>query len=266
MTPRLVWTAAVAAVLALGAVCTPAQGTETVRTKSGYVVRATVDDDRVVEDDGFVHVTGRVTPSAVGEGVILQQRRGTGPWKKADWSPIRDGGTFSLLDFPTTPGVRHYRVVKPASRGVAAGTSAPMRVVVLDYEWRSLLGTEVALANLTRDPVDVLGTRQEGRLTLTDPSQTGLAEYDLGGRCALIKVGAGMAARSAIDSRGWIARTDDGVEDAFTVYDSDDGTWGSAAIIENVATGTRRLQLLFHATETPRGYPSLTGVKAFCRA
>lgn len=239
------------------------------REPGSYVVRASVASHRVVEDSGFVEVSGRILPRLAHEPVILQQRvAGSSRWKRTDRGATRKGGTFYLLDMPSTPGVRYYRVVKPGSRGLRTGTSRPMRVVVLDYEWSSLLGRHVALQNVSTRPVDVSGTPLDGVLTLVDPSQPAYADFDLGGRCEEVEFGTGMAKTSAPGSVGWAKVHQDVVDDVTEVYNSSDSSDSSdPAFYSGLSVaGAGRIRIELGATSTPAGYPSVFKLKAFCAA
>ncbi|MFM6852300.1 MAG: hypothetical protein ACKOVB_24695, partial [Terrabacter sp.] len=252
----------------VGALMTPGVGVQpgADRGPRSYDVRASVESHRVVEDSGFVQVSGRIVPRLAREPVILQQRvAGSSRWKTTDRGATRRGGTFYLLDLPSTPGVRYYRVVKPGSHGLRTGSSRPMRVVVLDYEWSSLLGRHVALQNVSTAPADVAGTPRDGRLTLVDPSQPGYADFDLGGRCEEIEVGTGMAKTSAPGSVGWARVHQDVVEDVTEVYNSSDGSNSGPAFYSGLpVTDAGRIRIELGATATPAGYPSLFTLRAFC--
>lgn len=238
---------------------------DAVREPRSYTVRATLESHRVVEDSGFVKVSGRVLPRIVREPVILQQRvAGGSRWKTTDRGATTKGGKFYLLDMPRTPGLRYYRVVKPGSHGLSKGTSKPVRVVVLDYEWTSLLGRHVALQNVSTQPVDVAGTPLDGGLTLVDPSQPGYAVFDLGGRCELIEVGTGMAKTSAPGSVGWAYLHREGVEDVTEVYRSDYSGDGPSLYGGLSVAGAGRVRIELGATPTPPGHPSVFKLRAFC--
>lgn len=241
--------------------------TDAVREPRSYTVRATLESRRVVEDSGFVEVDGRVFPPTVGERVILQQRLvGSGRWKTTDQGATRKGGRFWLSDLPRTPGVRYYRVVKPPSGGLGGGTSASLEVTVLDYDWTSLVGRHVVRENLSTQPVDVAGSRLDGRLTLVDPGQAAFVEYNLDGRCELLDVGAGMTATSDPGSEGWVTLNRDGVEEQSSTYYSEDAAGGASLSLDVDVAHTRRLRLDFRGTQTPPGYPSVFKLRAFCRA
>ena len=84
-----------------------------------------------VAKEDKVKVTGRVSPKAAGQKVLLQQRVGNKKsWKQTGTAKIKKNGTYVLKDKPSTPGTRQYRVVKPASAGIRKGTSKPVTVVV----------------------------------------------------------------------------------------------------------------------------------------
>ena len=244
---------------------TSAAAGDGVRHQRPYTVLASVEEHRVVEDVGFAMVSGRVTPKAVGTQVILQQRlRGSTRWRTTDRTRTTRTSRFTLMDMPRTPGVRYYRVVKPASGGLDAGVSAPLRVVVLDYEWRSLLGQQTSKENLSRQPADLIGTARVGRLTMVDPGLPASIEFDLDGRCELLELGAGMARPSAPESEGWALLNRDGAEDGFYAYHTDDMGGFGASTITDYITGTDHLVVKLGSTLAPPGYTSLSGIKAFC--
>lgn len=260
--------ASVLAAALVGALVTPGVGVQpgADRGPRSYDVRASVESHRVVEDSGFVQVSGRIVPRLAREPVILQQRvAGSSRWKTTDRGATRRGGAFYLLDLPSTPGVRYYRVVKPGSHGLRTGSSRPMRVVVLDYEWSSLLGRHVALQNVSPAPVDVAGTPLDGRLTLVDPSQLGYADFDLGGRCELLEVGAGMGKTSAPASVGWAKLHQDAVDDVTEVYNSDNSSNSGPSIYSGLSiAGAGRVRIELGASTAPAGYPSVFKLRVFC--
>lgn len=235
------------------------------REPRSFTVRASLASHRVVEDSGFVEVSGRVLPGFAREQVVLQQRvAGSSRWKRTDRGATTKGGKFYLLDLPRTPGVRYYRVVKPGSHGLRTGSSRPMRVVVLDYEWSSLLGRHVALQNVSTAPVDVAGTPLEGRLTLIDPSQLGYADFDLG-RCELLEVGAGMAKTSAPASVGWAKLHQDAVDDVTEVYNSDNSSDSGPSTYSGLSVaGAGRVRIELGASTAPAGYPAVFKLRVFC--
>lgn len=266
MTVKVVLAGVLAAAL-VGAPVAPGAGVQpgADREPRSWTVRAGVESHRVVEDSGFVTVTGRIVPRVAHEPVILQQRvAGRSRWTTTDRGVTRKGGTFYLLDLPSTPGLRFYRVVKPGAHGLRTGTSRPLRVVVLDYAWTSLLGRHVTLQNVSTQPVDVGGTPLDGVLTLADPAQSGYADYDLGGRCELVEVGTGMTKASAPGSVGMAyLRRDDG-EDVTEVYRSDYSGDGPTLYSGLSVAGAARIRIELGATSAPPGYPSVFKLRAFC--
>ena len=96
-----------------------------------YSVSARINKSEVISDEAAVRITGSVRPRAAGQVVLLQQRLdGRNRWKKSGQARIKASGRFVLKDSPTVAGVRFYRVAKPASNGMRAGTSRELRLEV----------------------------------------------------------------------------------------------------------------------------------------
>ena len=102
-----------------------------------YTVTAKINKTVAIGKETTLKVRGRVTPKAAGQKVVLQQRVGNKKtWKATATAKIKANGTYVVKDDPSTPGKREYRVVKPASNGIAKGISPALAVQV--YSWQRL--------------------------------------------------------------------------------------------------------------------------------
>ena len=102
-----------------------------------WTVTAKINETVAIGKETTLKVRGRVTPKAAGQKVVLQQRvRNKKTWKATGTAKIKSNGTYLLKDDPSSPGKRSYRVVKPASNGLAKGFSPTLEVEV--YSWEKL--------------------------------------------------------------------------------------------------------------------------------
>jgi hypothetical protein len=175
-----------------------------------YVVTAKVNKDMAVAREDKVRVTGRVTPKAAGQKVILQQRVGKKKtWKATGTATIKGTGKYVLKDDPRTPGTRQYRVVKPASNGIAKGQSQPVTVVV--YAWEKLAYRLVGpRANVTTVGTTI-GTDYYTASLVTEVAGTASSiEYTLGRKCLELKATYALTDIAESGSTGAITLSTDG--------------------------------------------------------
>ena len=191
------------------------------RLPGAYKVQARVDEPDVVLGEDTVRFTGQVRPYAPRQRVVLQHRTsGTLRWKTSGQARIKQSGRFVLKDRPATSGVRSYRVVKPASAGTRWGRSRTMDVAV--REWENLVDQPVRSTCGIQQDVDVrLGgeTYTRSLLTLpTDFSCIAHVNYDLGGRCVVLRGAYGMTDNSTSGSVASISIRDLSDSDPSTGY------------------------------------------------
>jgi hypothetical protein len=237
----LVATATLAAsTLALAAPTTAAPAKAT-----AYTVTAKINKTVAIGKETTLKVTGRVTPKAAGQTVVLQQRVGNKKtWKATGTSKIKATGTYVLKDDPSTPGKREYRVVKPASNGFAKGISKPLAVEV--YSWQKLANRQPVATNFNA-PVGVnIGTEYfPSSLATATPGTASSLEYTLGRKCTELRATYALTDESVTDSIGTIKVSGDGavlVDHALAV--------GTIVPDETVdLTGVFRLKI--DATTTP---------------
>jgi len=194
--------------LALAATTTQAQAAP---AKAGaYSVSAKANLKVAVAKEDKVKVTGRVSPKAAGQKVILQQRVGTKKsWKKTGTALIKKTGTYILKDKPSTPGTRQYRVVKPASSGIRKGTSKPVTVVV--YGWEKLGYRTVGPKTNVAVTSAVIATDYYSPSLVTETAGTPASiEYTLGRKCIELRSTYALTDAAASGSSGAITVSTDG--------------------------------------------------------
>ena len=176
-----------------------------------YTVTATINKAVAIGRETTLKVRGRVTPKAAGQKVVLQQRVGKKKsWKATGTSKVKNNGTYVLKDVPSTPGARQYRVVKPASNGIAKGLSKSLAVEV--YSWGKLTSRPAGpAANLyTRSGV-LIATDYYGASLVTDVAGTPSSiEYTLGRKCLQLRATYALTDSSASGSSGGVVVSTDG--------------------------------------------------------
>ena len=244
--------------LALAATTTQAQAAS---AKAGsYSVSAKANLEVAVAREDKVKVTGRVSPRAAGQKVILQQRVGTKKsWKQTGKAKIKQNGTYVVKDKPTTPGTRQYRVVKPASAGIRKGTSKPVTVVV--YRWEKLgrraagPNTNVTLASA------IIGTDYYGNSLVTETAGTPASiEYTLGRKCLELRSSYALTDASASGSSGAITVSTDGT--ARATHSLAVGTVVADEVID--LTGAFRLKFALDTSATPVAIAAVAEPEVLC--
>jgi len=206
---RITSMAAVAA-LAAGslALATPTQAAPAqART---YKVTASINETLAIGKETTLKVRGKVTPKAAGEKVVLQQRVGNKKsWRSTGTAKIKSNGSYVLKDDPSTPGSRQYRVLKPASNGIAKGFSKSLAVQV--YSWARLASrvqgpaTNVAIGGVT------LATDYYFPSLVTQTAGTpSSVEYTLGRKCLSLRSSYALTDQSATGSTGSVTVSADG--------------------------------------------------------
>lgn len=175
-----------------------------------YTVTAKINKTVAIGKETTLKVRGRVAPKAAGQKVVLQQRvLPKTTWKATGTARIKSDGTYLLKDDPSTPGKREYRVVKPASDGLAKGISKALAVQV--YAWQKL-------ASRAAGPNTNVGVT--GALIATDYYAASLVtetagapssiEYTLGRKCLQLRATYALTDSSASDSSGAVWVSTDG--------------------------------------------------------
>lgn len=210
--------AAVAAVASLGLVslapvvtAASAPAPEVHRSAAAFKVAARIDKTEVVAGEDTVRITGRVRPKAAGEKVILQQRLdGTKRWKKSGTATIKPTGRFVLKDDPSRPGVRFYRVLKPAAAGMKAGTSRELQLDV--WGWQPLTWWAVgANTGVYTNASTQFGTAPYPySLVLQTAGRPGYVEYTLGGKVRSLRASYALTDDSTTGASGWVTVSVDG--------------------------------------------------------
>ncbi|MCF6376788.1 hypothetical protein L2K70_04150 [Nocardioides KLBMP 9356] len=250
-------TAALAAsTLALAA---PTQAAPAAKAKAAYSVTASVNKDVAIAEETLIKVKGRVTPKASGQKVLLQQRVG----KKKKWvvtgnAKVKANGTYKLTDTPSTPGARQYRVLKPASNGLAKGFSAPVDVEV--YRWEKLAYRTAVTSTITARGVTI-GTEYFGQsLATITPGTAATTEYTLGRKCTALRATYALTDESATGSSGAITVTADG-----TPVASHSLAVGSIVADEQIdLTGVFRLKFDATTTATPAATAAVATPEVLC--
>lgn len=189
----------------------PARAPEVRQPVAAFKVIALINRTEVVADEDTVRITGRVRPKAAGQTVVLQQRLdGTTRWKKSGTARIKASGRFVLTDEPSRPGVRFYRVLKPAAGGMKAGVSRALRLDVWGWQrltWRAVgANSGVYVGGYT----SFGAVAYDDSLVLRTAGAAGYVEYTLGERCRSLRATYALTDDSATGASGSVAVSVDG--------------------------------------------------------
>jgi hypothetical protein len=179
---------------------------------AAYKVTARINRSEVVAGEDRVRITGRVTPRAAGEKVtLLQRREGSKRWRSSGKATIKPTGRFVLKDAPDRPGVRYYRVLKPAGDGFRKGLSKELELAV--WAWDQLAYRPVgANAAILRNTSPQFGTVYYGQsLSTQTPGTAGYIEYTLGDKCRSLRASYALTDDSASGATGSVTVSVDGV-------------------------------------------------------
>ena len=77
-----------------------------------------------------VTITGSVSPGAAGTAVTVQRRSATGTWRDVSSTTTGSGGSVNVIVKPTVVGAISYRLLVPASAGLAQGASPRITLTV----------------------------------------------------------------------------------------------------------------------------------------
>ena len=94
-----------------------------------YGVTAEADRTRVAVG-ATVTMTGTVNPAAAGTAVTVQRRSATGTWRDVSSTTTGSGGSVNVIVKPTVVGAISYRLLVPASAGLAQGASPRITLTV----------------------------------------------------------------------------------------------------------------------------------------
>lgn len=196
---------------ALVASASPAPEPGARQAAAAFKVVASIDKTEVVAGEDTVRITGRVKPKAAGQKVVLQQRpEGSKRWRKSGTAKIKSSGKFVLEDEPSRPGVRFYRVLKPAADGVKAGTSRELQLDV--WFWSRLTWWPAgANAGVNRGYYVAFGTEPYAdSLVLQTPGTAGYVEYTLGRKVRALRATYALTDDSTTGASGFVTVSVDG--------------------------------------------------------
>ncbi|PVG81109.1 hypothetical protein DDE18_20085 [Nocardioides gansuensis] len=233
------------------------------RRATSYVVKASINRTTAIAGEDTVKIRGSVKPRAAGKTVILQQRlEGNKRWKKSGTAKIKSDGRFKLTDNPSTPGVRYYRVVKPADGAIKTGVSKEMELEV--WAWQ-LLGkrTSGATANVSRGYVEI-GTEGYGWSLSSTPGVGGYIEFTLGNKCKQLRATYALTDSSETGATGQVTVTADGAP--LVTHGLQVGT-----VVEEGAgvldmTDVFRLRFDLSGSASPKGYAAIGDPEVLCTA
>jgi hypothetical protein len=224
-----------------------------------YQVTATANTDVAVAKEDTVKVKGRVTPKAAGQKVILQQRVGNKKkWVQTGKATVKRNGRYVLKDKPTSPGSRQYRVLKPGSKGIKKGFSAPVDVEV--YRWEKLGYRTFAGSGFTSQGVTVGTEYYKASLSTITPGTAATAEFTLGRKCTALRATYALTDGSLSGSSGAVTVTADGKQIA-----SHSLAVGTIVADEELdLTGVFRLKLDASTTATPAATAAVATPEVLC--
>lgn len=224
-----------------------------------YQVSAKANTDVAVAKEDTVKVKGRVTPKAAGQKVILQQRVGNKKkWVQTGKATVKRNGRYVLKDKPTSPGSRQYRVLKPGSKGIKKGYSAPVEVEV--YRWEKLGYRTFAGTGFTGTGVTIGTEYYKASLATTTPGTAASAEFTLGRKCTALRATYALTDTSLSGSSGAVTVTADGKQ--LAVHSLAVGT--IVADEELDLTGVFRLKLDASTTATPAATAAVATPEVLC--
>jgi hypothetical protein len=251
---------AAAAALALSPL-TLATATEAAQVRAAsYKVTAKINKDVAIGKETVLKVRGRVTPKAAGEKVVLQQRvGGKKTWRATGTARIKKDGTYLLKDDPSTAGSREYRVLKPASNGLAKGFSPVLDVTV--YGWQTLgyraLGPETNIAVTGA----MVATDFYAASLVTETAGTPASvEFTLGRKCLQLRSTYALTDQSATGSSGSVTVSTDGSVRA--VHSLAVGTIVADEVID--ITDAFRLKFDLTTSATPAAVAAVATPEVLC--
>jgi hypothetical protein len=176
-----------------------------------FSVSASINRATAIADQDVVKIRGTVSPKAVGEKVVLQQRMdGKRTWSVSSTAKIKPTGKFLLKDDPSTAGTRFYRVLKPAGSGMAKGVSNELKLVV--YKWE-LLGQRARgpVTNMSNKTAVIATDTYPTSLVNTTAGSPASVEYTLGKKCLKLRATYALDDSTATGGNGMVQVKKDGV-------------------------------------------------------
>jgi len=226
-----------------------------------HKVIATINKSEVVAGEDRVKITGRVKPNAAGEKVTLLQRlEGRNKWVKSGKATIKRNGTFVLKDAPDRPGVRYYRVLKPASDGLKAGKSRELELAV--WVWDKLAYRSTGdNAGMQTSTSPEFGTEPYFYSLSTQTAGTpGYIEYTLGEKCRSLRATYALTDDSATGATGSVKVSVDGV--AKVTHALATGVIIKDHVVD--VTDAFRIRFEASATATPAGTAAIGTPEVLC--
>lgn len=191
-----------------------------------------------------------------------QRRRGRG--RRAGLRPgpatIKKTGSFVLRDYPSVAGVRHYRVVKPASDGIRAGVSKELEVAVRRWQRLAYRGPGAASGIYSEDRPQIGTVPFPASISLEKPGVPGYAEYTLGRRCRSLRATYGLTDSSLTGSTGRVSVTVDGV--VRVVHDLAIGIVFDTEYLD--VTNAFRIRFDLAASASPPGWSAVGTPEVLC--
>ena len=256
---RIVALTALAA-LALSPVALAAPTQAASAAAGSYVVTAKINETVAIGKETILKVRGRVTPKAAGQKVVLQQRVGNKKtWKATAATKIKANGTYVVKDDPSTPGKREYRVVKPASNGIAKGISPSLAVQV--YSWQRLgFRTAGPQQNLAVTGATIGTDYFPTSLVTGLPGTASSIEYTLGRKCLELRASYALTDSSATGSTGTATVISDG-----SVAATHPLTVGTIVQDETLdIAGAFRLRFDLTTSSSPAGFAAVGTPEVLC--
>jgi hypothetical protein len=249
-------TALTASVLAVGATT----AADAAPHGAAYFVTAGVKKDAPELGD-TIKIKGTVTPRAPRQSVRIQVRYADQKkWKTLGTARLDSHSNFTYKDKIGSVRERKYRVVKPASDGHRAGTSA--KVDVTSYGWRSLTTVPTATSsgiykastvsmNAIAYPDSLLQS-----IYLGSPNP-GTVDYNLGRKCVSFRGRVGLSDSSPAAGTAAITLLKDGV----AAYSGSFGLTQSADVTLDV---TNAFRLTVSSASTAGGLGAVGTPEVLC--
>ena len=209
---RLVTAGAGLALIAAPLVATTANASDATaeRKAPAYSVSAAINKTTAIAKEDTVKIRGKVSPKAVGDKVVLQQRmENKKSWSVSGTAKIKANGKFLLKDEPSTAGTRFYRVLKPAEGKIKKGVSKELELVV--YGWERLAQRFAGPAANMGGATAIIGTEAfTSSLVTGTPGTPSSIEYTLGKKCLTLRSSYALTDSSATGGTGTVALKVDG--------------------------------------------------------
>ncbi|MEO5662405.1 MAG: hypothetical protein ABIR39_03905 [Nocardioides sp.] len=230
------------------------------KAPSAYSVSARISQTTSIAKEDTVKISGKVSPNAAGEKVVLQQRMdGKKTWSVSGTSKVKPNGKFVLKDDPSATGTRFYRVLKPAAGSVKKGVSKELELVV--YGWEKLgyrsrgPATNVVVNNA------VIATDNYGVSIVSQTAGTPASiEYTLGKKCLALRSTYALTDSSESGSTGSVAlKIDGGVG-----FQSALSLGQVIADQETNIAGAYRISFDLAGSAAPKGYVAVGTPEVLC--